>query len=213
LYLRLFQIVYIYAQGAAKDSPMKSRTLVSTFLGAATLSLAFFPLSDTFADVEVMVKITNPVFSRTGVPYAGSSDLNGICISLGYREALEGSLETAGGMYTIQVDAKGYGKAQVVDYWVTGVKCVGRTKIYPNENATKIVNPRHSLTQTRFSQSESSENGICKNLGYNRALPDSTRATGYGDGSGQRDFIKIGEDGTTASVVRSYGVDSIVCID
>ncbi|MGE0616234.1 MAG: RCC1 domain-containing protein [Bacteriovoracia bacterium] len=153
--------------------------------------------------------LVNPTHPNSGLLITNDTpSMHGICRINGFARALaQGQGVRAGGVAaTLTLDAEGkITAAPASAYTLAKVFCLEPGNYGPTEESTLIQNPQHPVAKLPFSAT-SSEDGVCKALGHDRAAKGSLR------NGNSVDTVQVDADGKETTRTLGYSVGSLVCI-
>ncbi len=185
-------------------------SLALSLASAHSMEIETF-LDPTTNDVSALIK--DPVHFGSGMPFSGyssPSSENGVCVALGYERAASGSLRSSDSKYnTIRVNSDGIVVAGPTDYSITQIVCLNYRNVFPNEKSIKLANPVHPDSNLGYSayRYPSSENGVCRAMGYIRAAAGSLRSS-----ETQVNTIRVDYSGNVVAGPTDYSITQIVCL-
>lgn len=164
---------------------------------------------------------TNLTFSHVASGTNGQSDENGICVALGFNRAIPGSARSDYAPYpyseNIQVDYAGNPIGAPTGYRVSQIICgerVHNTRVQPQ--LVEVISPRDRGTQRPFSftgmgtNGASSENGICRAIGYASAIAGSSRNAN--EPYPYSANFQVDEYGTIIGAPQGWSTSRIICV-
>lgn len=179
--------------------------LIVTFSAAASETRLLF-------DTSYLIK--NPTHYGSDLGFSGynfKSSETGLCRALGYERAAPGSMRNSDSQFNaIQVNSEGYVIGGPKDYIVTQIICINKLSTYVGDISAKIINPGHPGSNLPYSayNFKSSEHGICKTLGYEKAASGSLR-----NSDAQYNSIQVNSSGVVIGGPRDYVVTQIICLN
>jgi hypothetical protein len=150
---------------------------------------------------------------------------NGICAALGYESAVPGTAHSDEGSddgRRIQVDPTGHVSGAVAGRTLNGISCVNKVAAPIVEKLVEIDGPTDPKTKAPFaitteapyscgneSSAASSEDGVCKLLGYTRAASHSSLSQ---DCPNQFPVEQVDAAGNVLSTQSAFVMNSLICV-
>ena len=202
---------------------MKNLILIVSLLGS--FGAYAMEIKETYdaetGDVSALVK--DPTYPKTSLSFSASSAYSsspssedGVCKVLGYEKAAPGSSRSD--KITddvVRVDSDGTVVEGPNAYTMTQIVCLNPAKsptiletlVILTES--KLVHPQSNLpfsASSAYSSSPSSEDGVCRVLGYRRAIIGSSRSE-----KETADTIQVDSDGNVVGGPNAYTMTRIIC--
>lgn len=181
----------------------------------------FDDIDDTNED-EVVIK--NPILEGSNLPIAASkgyttvgSSEDGVCRALGYKRAIEGSSRATNTFEeTLQIDENGDVIGGRKTHSMTKIGCIKKIRVADKFStvdlaAKDLVHARTGLPYAGpkgYTHANSSEDGICRRLGYRKAVLQSGRTDQV-----EREVLRIDKYGQViGGMTKTYAMTRLLCV-
>ena len=215
---------------------MKQLILLLTMLFALSVQAAKMSVTESYdvltGDTSALIK--NPVYPDTKIPLSAAelpreltwpiassltdfhskSSEDGVCKLLGYERAATNSsrvknLETA---EVFQINEKGQIKSGKISVPMSQIICVNSIPVKPAQeievlSSYKLIHPESGLPLAAFGSEHSSYNGVCRVLGFTKAVPESGRFSKKSE-----DTLQVNDEGQVTFGNETRKLTRLVCI-
>jgi hypothetical protein len=174
-------------------------------------------------DYSVLIKGRELVHKNSGLSFSASSSYSsspssedGVCKSLGFEKSASGSSRSdKQAVDSIQVDRSGNVVGGPNAYRMTQIVCLNPTGIHMGEksyllNRKDLIHRSSNLpfsASSSYSSSPSSEDGVCRSLGYSKAASGSSRSD-----KSAADSVQVNQKGDVVGGPNAYTMTQLVCL-
>ena len=168
----------------------------------------------TYTPPAQQIDLTLPRDPQTGRYFHENSDVNGVCLSLGYQNGVYGSVTALDPRYnriqdTTFVDAYGY-KRVAMGYGIYKISCRANGGGYNPPQQGVVLNYPVDRATNRYFHENSDANSVCKLNGFPAAVSGSV-IVNYASGR-QQNTTLIDAYGSRRIAI-GYGIARVTCVN
>lgn len=211
----LSALAFVFSAQAAKMKVIESYEVLTGDTSALIKNPVYPETKIPLSASELPRELTWPIGAAVLDEYHSESSEDGVCKLLGYEKAAAGSsrVKNLEKIEVLQINESGKIESAKLSVPMSQIICVNAVEAKPVKqievlSASELIHPDSGLPMAAFGSEHSSFDGVCKVLGFKKAVKESQRTSKQ-----EEDTLQVNNEGHVTFGNRTRRLTRLVCFN